>query len=261
MASARTVNWDPPERLSVAARKVWDEVRARGRMHPSVDPEMLETYCALVIRWREAAAKVAEEGLVVDGGEKRGAVVHPALAAERELAEQIRKWSPLFNRPAGVRRKAGPMYDATRRSITAAELDTKPEFEGVREAVLTLAWLIDEAQREGLEALQKATYNLIPSYVKGCAELQITPRVDPGRRVEEGGQGWQAHEVRRRGRRAPRARRELSAPRSTRCAGRSRRDAVRRTSTRSTSATWRRRRRLTCSGTPSHVSALRRCAS
>ncbi|MDY0830746.1 P27 family phage terminase small subunit [Microbacterium sp. BG28] len=187
MASAKTINWDPPDRLSNEAREVWDEVRARGRMHPSVDPEMLETYCALVIRWREAAKKVADEGLVVDGGEKRGAVVHPALAAERELAEQIRKWSPLFNRPAGVRRKAGPMYDATRRSITAAELDTKPEFEGVREAVLTLAWLIDEAQREGLEALQKATYNLIPSYVKGCAELQITPASIPADALKKAG--------------------------------------------------------------------------
>lgn len=187
MPAPKRPSFEPPDRLSDAGRDVWEEIVRRGRMHPSIDPEMLETYCALVVRWREAAAKVAEEGLVVDGGDRRGAVVHPALAAERELAEQIRKWSPLFNKPAMVRRRSGPMYDATRRSIAAAELNAKDEFEAVCEAVLTLAWLIDEAQREGMEALQKATYNLIPSYVKGCAELQITPASVPADVLKKAG--------------------------------------------------------------------------
>ena len=47
------------------------------------------------------------------------------------------------------------------------------------EAVLTLAWLIDEAQRAGLDALQKASYVTIPTYLKGCAELEITPASIP----------------------------------------------------------------------------------
>lgn len=190
MPAPKKLDWTPPDRISEAERDVWVEVVERGRMHPTVVPEMLETYCSLVVRSRAAAEKVAGEGLVVDGGDKRGAVVHPALAAERELAEQIRKWAPLFNRPAAMKRKSGPMYDATRRSITAAQLDAKPEFEGIREAAMTYAWLIDEAQREGLEALQKATYNLIPSYVKACAELQITPASVPAQvagKVRNGG--------------------------------------------------------------------------
>ncbi|MDJ1113226.1 P27 family phage terminase small subunit [Microbacterium dauci] len=174
MPAPKKLNFDPPDRLTDAEREVWVEMTRRGRMSPTVTPETLETYCSLVVRWRAASAKVESEGLVVDGGDKRGAVVHPALAAERELAEQVRKWSPLFNRTAAARRP-GPMVNATRHSIEAAELDKKTEYEGICLAVLTLAWLIDEAQREGLEALQKATYNLIPSYVKGCAELQITP--------------------------------------------------------------------------------------
>ncbi len=178
MPAPKKIDWTPPGRLSEAEREVWVEMVDRDRMHPSSTPETLETYCSLVVRWRSASEKVAAEGLVV-ADEKRGAVVHPALAAERELAEQVRKWTPFFNRPASIKRRPGPMYNATRRSITAAELDTKPQYEGAREALLTYAWLIDEAQREGIEALQKATYNLIPSYVKACAELQITPASMP----------------------------------------------------------------------------------
>ncbi len=189
MPAPKKIDWTPPERLSEAEREVWVEMVDRDRMHPSSTPETLETYCSLVVRWRAASAKVADEGLVVDGGDKRGAVVHPALAAERQLADQVRQWTPLFNRPASARRRRGPMYDATKRSITAALIDSKPEFEAICDAVLTYAWLIDEAQREGLDALQKATYNLIPSYVKGCAELQITPASLPAEAAKKGRTG------------------------------------------------------------------------
>lgn len=188
MPAPKKIDWTPPERLAEAEHEVWEEMVGRGRMHPSSTPEMLETYCSLIVRWRAAADKVRDEGLVV-ADEKRGAVVHPALAAERELADQVRKWTPLFNRPTAARRRSGPMYDATKRSITAALIDSKPEFEAICDAVLTYAWLIDEAQREGIEALQKATYNLIPSYVKGCAELQITPASLPAEAAKKGRTG------------------------------------------------------------------------
>lgn len=166
---------EPPEHLSPEVSAVWsDLVRRSSGFAPQVDAELFEAYCTLIVRWRKAASSIAEDGIVV-GDEKKGAIVHPGLAAERALAEQIKDWSPLFNRPPAAKRKRGPMYDQTRRSITAAELDKDERFGAICEAVLTLAWLIDEAQRAGLEALQKATYNLIPTYVKGCAELQITP--------------------------------------------------------------------------------------
>lgn len=167
---------DIPDRVDYDVREVWLEVVGRGRVSPIVTAEMLEAYCTLVIRHRQAAERVEKEGLVVDGGERRGAVVHPALAVERQLADQLRTWAPLVNRAPSPRRRSGPMYDATRRSIEAdTELAADDRFEGACAAVLTLAWLIDEAQRDGIEALQKATFNLIPSYLKGCAELQITP--------------------------------------------------------------------------------------
>ena len=47
------------------------------------------------------------------------------------------------------------------------------------EAVRTLAWLIDEAQRAGIEELRKAAFGAIPAYVRGCAELHITPASVP----------------------------------------------------------------------------------
>lgn len=187
---------EPPERLSDEARELWAEIVARKAMAPTVDAPMLEAYCALVVRWRDAARKIADEGIVVDG-EKRGAIVHPALAAERQLAEQIREWAPLFNRPAAAKRKAGPMYDATKRSIEAAKLPDEPQFEGATAAVLTLAWLIDEAQRAGLEAIQKASFVMIPSYLKGCAELQITPAALPAEARKKAGQGGKVDKFQR----------------------------------------------------------------
>lgn len=179
MATRRPVSGipaTPPEHLSEAAAAVWVETIRRDRIHPSADAKLLEAYCELTVRWRQASDKISNEGIVVDGGARRGAVVHPALAAERQLAEQLREWGPMFNRPARATRRRGTMYDATKASIKAApEVENEDRFLGACEAVLTLAWLIDEAQREGLEALRKASYSVIPSYLKGCAELGLTP--------------------------------------------------------------------------------------
>ena len=201
------VAYPTPLHLPADVAAVWRETVDRGRIAPNVSPALLESYCNLVVRWREAAKVVADEGLVVDGGEKRGAIVHPALAAERQLAAQIKEWSPLVNRPTKADRRRGPMYDATKRSIAEAGLNGKAEFEGICAAVLTQAWLIDEAQRDGLEELRKAAYVIIPSYVKGCAELQITPASLPaevGKKTSNGGKVSKFEEAaaRRRARQA-----------------------------------------------------------
>ena len=188
MATAKQT-YPVPDHLPEDVAAVWVETVERDRIAPQVSPALLEAYCTLVVRWRATAAAVADEGIVVDGGEKRGAIVHPALAAERQLSEQIKAWAPLVNRPVKADRKRGPMYDATKRSIHEAGLNEKPAFEGVCQAVLTQAWLIDEAQRAGLEELQKAAYVLIPSYVKGCAELQITPASLPPEVVQKENKG------------------------------------------------------------------------
>lgn len=175
---------EPPEWLDEKVAAEWREVVARDGIGPSVDAAMIEAYCTLIVRWREAAQKVAEEGLIVDG-DRRGAVAHPALAVERSLANQIKAWAPLFNRPP-ARRKAGPMYNATRKSVAAVAELQGDKFAGAVEAVLTLAWLIDEAQRAGIEAMQKASFVMIPSYLKGCAELQITPASLPEGEQQKG---------------------------------------------------------------------------
>lgn len=177
MAARRgpTIPHDPPDRLDEDAAAVWTEIVARGRISPKADAAMLEAYCRLVVRWRDVASQLKGDGLVV-ADEKRGAIVHPALAAERQLADQLREWGPLFNAPPAAVRKSGPMYDSTKASIAASsQLNGDDRFRGACDAVLTLAWLIDEAQREGLEALRQASYVTIPTYLKGCAALQITP--------------------------------------------------------------------------------------
>ena len=191
MAASKTIPVEPPDRLPDDAAEVWREVVAAGRLAPTVTAALLEAYCELVIRQRDAAKTLHAEGIVVDGGEKRGAIVHPALVAERQMSEQLREWAPLFTRPSAARRRRGPMYDATKQSIAAVpELRDDQRFTAACEAVLTLAWVIDEAQREGIDELRKVSYNVIPSYLKGCAELQITPASlpeDARKKVGRGG--------------------------------------------------------------------------
>jgi P27 family predicted phage terminase small subunit len=192
MAARRpsTIPVDPPDRLDESAAEVWREVVARGAISPKADAAMLEVYCVLVAQSRTVAQKLSSEGLVV-ADDKKGAVVHPALAAARQLADDLRVWAPMFNAPkAAVRNPRGPMYSATKQSIAAEpKLVNDDRFKGACEAVLTLAWLIDEAQREGLDALRQASYVMIPSYLKGCAALQITPASLPagaGRKRPDG---------------------------------------------------------------------------
>ncbi|CAN7241110.1 P27 family phage terminase small subunit [Microbacterium sp. LjRoot45] len=191
MAARRpsTIPAGPPDRLGETASEVWREVIARGAISPKADAAMLEIYCVIVAQSRDVAAKLSTEGLVV-ADEKRGAIVHPALAAARQLADQLKDWAPMFNAPKAAVRRRGPMYDATKHSIAAEpKLADDERFKAACEAVLTLAWLIDEAQREGLDSLRQASYVMIPSYLKGCAALQITPASLPpdAKKVTGGG--------------------------------------------------------------------------
>jgi phage terminase small subunit len=168
---------EPPEHLEEDVADVWRTVVAEHQLVEPIDRVGLEAYCTTVVRYRAAAAKVAEEGLVVAGG--RGPIVHPALAVERQLADQVTALAGrVLPRRAPARRR-GPMYDATKASVDAAVHLSSAKYTGPVAAVLTLAWLIDEAQRAGLDALQRAAFGAIPSYLKACAELQITPASVP----------------------------------------------------------------------------------
>lgn len=169
---------DPPEHLPEDAAEVWREIIATNDLAGTVDRAALEAFCTLVARLRAARSRVNEEGMVVT--DPRGRVVpHPALAVERQTAEQIRAWGDRFAPLVKPVRKRGYMADATARAIAAAPHLQDAKFAGAVAAVKTLAWLIDEAQRESMDKLQKAAFGTIPTYLKACAELQITPASVP----------------------------------------------------------------------------------
>lgn len=169
---------DPPEGLPEAAADVWREIVASNDLAGTVDRAALEAFCTLMARLRDARARVAEEGMVVT--DPRGRVIpHPALTVERQTAEQIRAWGDRFAPLVKPARRRGYMADATAAAIAAAPHLRDAKHAGAVAAVKTLAWLIDEAQRAGMDALQKAAFGTIPTYLKACAELQITPASVP----------------------------------------------------------------------------------
>lgn len=174
-----------PEHLSAELAAIWAEVvRSHPKPETIVGPR-LEAFCAIVLVVRKAHEQIAEQGLVVEDATGRK-VPNPALKIADEATETLRKWGREFNRSVGVRRRRGPMFDATCTSVANAEhLKDKREFTGPIEAVKTLAWLIDEAQRAGIEELQKAAFGTIPTYLKGCEALQITPASRPVAKAAE----------------------------------------------------------------------------
>lgn len=190
MAVKPKIPTTPPEHLPERVAVVWRELVDGDALAASVTPQSLEAYVTLIAQYRDAARRVDEEGIVVDG-ERRGPITHPALALMQQLAQQIATMAPKFHRAAEARRRRGPMTDATKASVKAAEHLTDEKYRGAVLAAETLAWLIDEAQRAGIDALTKASYVLIPSYLKACSELQITPASLPaeaaGKKVTGGG--------------------------------------------------------------------------
>ncbi|URC18041.1 terminase small subunit [Arthrobacter phage Cole] len=170
---------EPPASLPPAAVEVWNDIVSSNDLAGNVDRSALEAFCTLMARLREARSRVEEEGMVVK--DPRGRVVpHPALAVERQAAEQIRAWGDRFAPLVKPARKRGYMADATAQSIAAAPHLSQAKFAGPVAAVKTLAWMIDEAQRDSMEALQKAMTTTVPNYLKACADLQITPASVPG---------------------------------------------------------------------------------
>ena len=78
------------------------------------------------------------------------------------------------------------MVAATAKAIKAAPHLKDPRFAGGIQALLALAEIIDAAKTAGDEAYAKAAFGAIPSYVKACAELLLTPASIPKPREPEG---------------------------------------------------------------------------
>ncbi len=194
--SPKGVDLSPPPDLDEAAADVWREIVAAHPKPATIIGPDLEAYCGQVALVRECRGRVAEEGAIAQGS-KREPIPHPAIAVAKQALEYVAKHAARFAPPAALVRRSGTMVDATRRSILEAKhlrpkgedevsalvakrrLPVRPEYEALCTAVLTLAWQIDEAQRRGYEALEKATFGPIPTYIKGCSELQITPATLP----------------------------------------------------------------------------------
>lgn len=177
----------PPPALREPVAAVWREVVAAHPNPTTITGPDLETYCELVASLRALHARVDSEGLVVES--RRGEPVpHPALAAARATAKELRAWGDRFSPGGQARRRSGYMVNATRKSLGAAK-HLGDQHAGPVAALLTLAWLIDEAQRDGIEALQKAAFGTIPTYLKAAAELQLTPASPPAKAEKGGGRG------------------------------------------------------------------------
>jgi len=169
---------EAPDHLPEPVADVWREIVASNDLAGKVDRAALETFCTLMARLREARDRIEEEGMVVT--DPRGRVIpHPALAVERATAEQIRAWGDRFAPLVKPVRKRGYIADATAQTIAEAKHLEGPRFAGPVAALKTLAWMVDEAQRDSMEALQKAMTTTVPQYLKACAELQVTPASVP----------------------------------------------------------------------------------
>lgn len=170
---------EPPADLDEAVVGVWRAVVAAHQRPEAIAPARLEAYCRQVAMLRSAHERVVEQGLVVEDPAGR-MVPNPAVRIAEDLAQGLRRWGQEFSPARPARRRTGPMYDATCEAITnAAHLKARRDFAGVVAAVKTLAWLIDEAQRAGIEELQKTAFGTIPTYLRACEALQITPASQP----------------------------------------------------------------------------------
>lgn len=168
--------FEPPSHLDEGVARVWRRV-VDAHPHPEqiVGPD-LDTYCAQVAILQDCQRQVVAEGAMVRD-KNNVPIPHPLLEVERELMKEMKVWGTRFLPPAPkALRRSGYIYDATCRSVRAAKhLQDKPEFEGAIATLKTLAWLIDEAQKAGLASMEKAAFGTIPTYMKTCEALQVTP--------------------------------------------------------------------------------------
>lgn len=170
---------EPPPYLDERLVPIWREVVEHIAPSKTINPVRLEAYCAQIDALRMAHLDIASAGVTQEDARGR-TVANPALAVIREMHGALAKWGNEFAPASNLKRRRGPMFDATCVAVNnASHLKDRKDYEGAIAAVKTLAWLIDEAQRLGIEALQGAAFGTIPSYLKGCAELRITPASAP----------------------------------------------------------------------------------
>lgn len=176
---------EPPEGIPGDVADVWREIVAANDLAGRVDRAALETFATLIARMRAARQRVDDEGMVVKDGRGR-AVPHPALLIERQCADAVRQWGDRFAPLVKPRRRSGYVADATAVAIANAPHLTAKKYAGAVAVLKTLAWMIDEAQRESMDALQKAMTSTVPVYLNACRDLQLTPASIPAPKARPG---------------------------------------------------------------------------
>lgn len=186
----------PPDRLSDGAKAAWREIVAQHGAHAyMVVGPVLEEFCEALAVSREASERVAAEGMIV-ADPKGFPIDHPALAIGARAQRTVERLAPRFAPPVD-RRRRGYLAEKTLLSVKAAGLDAEPRFEAVIAGVMTLATVIDNAQAQGVAALQKTAFGPIQSYIQGLETLGLTPKlasVDAETEKESAGavslEGW-----------------------------------------------------------------------
>lgn len=164
----------PPQHLSDAAAEAWEQVvTAAGATIGPADAPLLEEYAQAIATARAARDRVNAEGLIV--ADARGeAIPHPALTVEAKALDTIRRLAPHFAPKA--HRAAGYMYRATNKALAAApDVSGNERYAGAVAATRTLAWIIDMAQEDGREAMRRAAFGPIPTYLKAIKDLGLSP--------------------------------------------------------------------------------------
>lgn len=164
----------PPQHLSDAAAEAWEQViTAAGATIGPADAPLLEEYAQAIATARAARDRVNAEGVIV--ADARGeAVPHPALTVEAKALDTIRRLAPHFAPKA--HRAAGYMYRATNKALAAApDVSGNERYAGAVAATRTLAWIIDMAQEDGREAMRRAAFGPIPTYLKAIKDLGLSP--------------------------------------------------------------------------------------
>jgi phage terminase small subunit len=84
-----------PDYLDPAAAGVWDEVIGAHHEPARIAGPDLAAYCGQVATQRDARARIAREGLIVED-ERGRPEPHPAIAIELKATAEIRAWGDKF---------------------------------------------------------------------------------------------------------------------------------------------------------------------
>jgi P27 family predicted phage terminase small subunit len=130
----------PPASLSSAAQARWKAVI--GLLPKDVDLGVLETYCQVYVRWREAEAAIAKSSVLVrdaKGGVKRSPLLDVAKEAAQQVVSIEKRLGIGMTSADSVRRQGSRRQYAKHRGITEAAVRKALSTGRLRECLITNA--------------------------------------------------------------------------------------------------------------------------